>query len=321
MSGVEAEYNQEFGLASDQFPLELLVRDDPPGDVETRAIITGSPDAGVSQATWVDRLFSDTAARRLGVTFPTVGPGVSAYPVITGGGAPKQRGRTQAAVVGAYAAAVVELKPTRNAVHGIYSIEDAARLPGLAAAIQRDMRAAMVERIDRVIFVGDTGANEDTADITGLQTAAITEIALTQAQKVKGDKILESLAALIDGKHAASPQDLNVVTTVGTNALWMGTVQNSAASNETIAGFLRANGITWGVRGDVEAATASGDFAAFIGLARGQRGTAVAPIWSAATLITDKYTGAAKGEVQLTLSYLWAFGLPRTSNYRRIKYS
>ena len=40
-------------------------------------------------------------------------------------------------------------------------------------------------------------------------------------------------------------------------------------------------------------------------------------MWSAATLIRlDPYSGAKSGEVQLTLSYLWAFGIPRTDNYR-----
>ena len=30
------------------------------------------------------------------------------------------------------------------------------------------------------------------------------------------------------------------------------------------------------------------------------------------SLVRDPYTGAAKGEVELTLNYLWNFGLPRT---------
>ena len=50
----------------------------------------------------------------------------------------------------------------------LFSIEDNARLPGLADAIQRDMSAAMSETVDRVCFNGDSGANENSADITGL---------------------------------------------------------------------------------------------------------------------------------------------------------
>ena len=183
-SGPEAEFNQEFGLSSEQLPLELLTRGDDLGDLEKRAAIDG--DAKTSQGSWIDRLFADTAAQRLGVTFPSVAPGVAAYPVTTAGGTPAQRGRTQAAAAGTYTAVVTELKPTRNAVHGVYSIEYNARLPGLADAIGRDMRAAMVEKIDRTVFVGDDGANENTADIAGLTTASITEITLTQTKKVMG---------------------------------------------------------------------------------------------------------------------------------------
>ena len=317
-SGPEAEFNQEFGLSAEQFPLELLTRGDDLADLEKRAKIDG--DAQTRQGTWIDRLFAETAATRLGVTFPSVAPGVSAYPVTTGGGDPKQRGRTEAAAAGTYTVAVTELKPTRNAVHGVYSIEDNARLPGLADAIQRDMRAAMVEKIDRSIFVGDSGAGENTADITGLNTATITEITLTQTNKVKGLEWLKLLAALMDGKHAASEADLNIVLSVGANQLLLSTKEAATISNETVGRFLRANGITWGTRGDIETATTNGKFGAYIGLRRGQAGTAVAPVWSAATLIRDPYSGAAKGEVELTLSYLWAFGIPRTSNYRRLKF-
>ena len=317
-SGPEAEFNAEFGLSAEQFPLELLTRGDDLGDLEKRAAIDG--DAKASQGSWIDRLFSDTAAMRLGVTFPSVPPGVSAYPVTTAGATPAQRGRTQAAAAGTYTATVTELKPTRNAVHGVYSIEDNARLPGLADAIGRDMRAAMVEKIDRTVFVGDDGADENTADITGLTTAGITEVTLSQVNKVSGAEWMKLFAALMDGKHAATEADLNIVLSVGANQLLMSTKESAQVSNDTIARFLRGSGITWSTRGDIEAATTNGKFGAFIGLKRGQAGTAVAPVWSAATLIRDPYSGAKSGEVQLTLSYLWAFGIPRTDNYRRLKF-
>lgn len=34
----------------------------------------------------------------------------------------------------------------------------------------------------------------------------------------------------------------------------------------------------------------------------------------------DHYSGAAKGEIALTLSYLWNFGLPRAANFARVKF-
>jgi len=63
------------------------------------------------------------------------------------------------------------LKPTRNTVRLVFSIEDAARVPGLESALTRDLCMALTEGIDRAIFLGNDGANVNAADITGLQTA------------------------------------------------------------------------------------------------------------------------------------------------------
>ena len=70
-----------------------------------------------------------SAARRVGVTFRSVSPGVAAYPVTTAGGSGVQRGRDEAVGESTYTIAVTEMKPSRNAVHGIYSIEDDMRIP------------------------------------------------------------------------------------------------------------------------------------------------------------------------------------------------
>ena len=316
--GAEAEYNVEYGLPSDQFPLELLTRG-MPMPLETRAAIDG--DAQASQGTWLDRLFADSAAARLGVTMPIVAPGIANYPVMSAGGTPAQRQRAEATSAQTYSVSVNELKPTRKAVHGLYTLEDAARIPGLADAIARDMRAAMVEKVDRDIFKGDAGASGTSADIVGLITStSITEVTLTQANKIKGSEWMELFAAMVDGKHAVNTDDLRVVMSVGANVLLMSTIDTAAVSLDTIAQFLRSNGITWTARGDIETETGNGKFGAFVGRARGQEGSAVAPMWGAAQLVRDPYSSAKSGEVALTLSYLWNLGFPRASNYRRIKF-
>ena len=87
-----------------------------------------------------------------------------------------------------------------------------------------------------------------------------------------------------------------------------------------MAAFLSENGVDWRTRGEIETATTAGKFAAFVGLARGIEGAGVAPVWNSGRLIRDPYTGAAKGETALTLEFLWNFGLPRASNFKRIKY-
>ena len=315
--GPELELNQHLGLAANYFPMRMLAGPEP----EHRAAIDG--DAGAMQGTWLDRVFEGTAAERVGISFRPVAPGIAAYPVTSAGGAPQQRGRTQAADVRTYTVAVTEMKPSRRAVHGVYSIEDDMRLPGLADAITRDMRAAMTESVDLTVFKGDAGANEAGADIAGMQTAipAAGEFTITQANKVKGDETLKAFLALVDGQYAAMMSDVMVVASVGSNVLWGGTVLPSpVTTGRTIAQFLMESGMTWATRGGIDTATAAGDFGAYVGLARGIEGAGIAAVWEQGQLIRDEYTGAKSGEVQLTLNYLWQLAFPRSDSFRRMKF-
>ena len=313
--GAEAEYNSARGIAGNRFPLEILAP-----TVETRA--TTDTDAATVSRRWLDRLFAGTAAERIGVTMESVPSGVASFPVTTAGASAAQRGRTEATADTAWTVGVSELKPTRNAVRLVFSVEDAARLPGLEGALTRELRMALTEGVDRAIFLGDDDANENSADITGLVDAAgLTEKTVTQANKVKGAGVLQVFAELIDGKAAMTASDLRTVMAVGANTLWSHTLANTGASVDTTIGeFLRRFGLDWLVRGEIETNTANGDFGAFIGLGRGLEGAGVAAIWEAGELIRDPYSGAAKGEVALTLSYLWNFGLPRASNFARVKF-
>ena len=312
--GAELEYNQARGIAGNRFPLELLA---PP--VEVRA--TTDTDTQTMPRRWLDRLFAGTAADRLGITMESVPAGVASFPLTTAGASATQRGRSEAAADAAWTIGVTELKPSRNAVRLVFSIEDAARIPGLEAALTRDLRMALTEGVDRAIFLGDTGANENTADVTGLNTASITETEITQANKVLGPGTLSAFTGMVDGIHAMGLGDLRVVSAIGAWRLWEDTVINAAADNMTLAAFLRGAGLSWSSRGEIETATADGDFAAFVGRARGIEGAGVAAVWEAGELIRDPYSGAAKGEVALTLCYFWNFGLPRPANFQRVKFA
>ena len=100
----------------------------------------------------------------------------------------------------------------------------------------------------------------------------------------------------------------------------MTTVHNSAVDNETIAELLRASGMSWSVRGEIDSTTTNGKFGAYVGLGRGVVGAAVCPVGSQGEMVRDPYSGAAEGEVGLTLSTLCNFGTPRTANYKRFKF-
>ena len=145
------------------------------------------------------------------------------------------------------------------------------------------MRMAMVESVDRAVFNGDNGANEDTADIVGMQTAGITESDLDPSRQQKGRRSLEILPGLRGWAVCASLGDVRIVTSVGANVLWHGSIHNAAADNQTIAQFLMASGLTWMARGGIDANTANGDFGAYIGLQRGVEGAGIAAVWEQAS--------------------------------------
>ena len=315
VSGPELEFNQALKIGAHKFPLEIL------STIEERA--TTNVDTVTPPNRWLDRLFSVSAAARVGVTFESVAPGAKSYPITKTGASGAQRGRKEAAAVSPWTFGVTELKPTRNAVHAVFSREDDLRPPGLQDALTRDLRMALVDAVDLAVFEGDADANEDGADITGLQTATdVVEEELTQAEKVKGNDVLGAFALMIDGKHATPGSDLRVVLSVGAQRLWMSTLANTGnAADTTISEFLTRAGIAFSARGGIDTATTAGKFGAFVGRARGIEGAGVAPTWSDGMLIVDPYSGAKTGEIQLTMNTFWNFGLPRPSNFARLKFA
>lgn len=313
VSDAELEYNQALNIPGNRFPLALLA----PEEHRT----TTDAESGVMQQSWLDRLLAGTAAERIGVSMRSVPTGVASYPVTTAGATGAQRAREQDAATAAWSVGTKELKPKRNSVHLEFTIEDAARMPGLEDALRRDLRMGLMEQVDRAIFLGDNGATGNAADIVGLTTqTGMTEKTITQANKVKAKETLVAFAELVDGIHAEGIGDLRTVAAVGANVLWLTTIANATAENQTLAQFLMASGLNWTVRGTIEAATAASDWAAFIGRGRGIDGAAVHAIWDSGELVRDPYTKAKSGEVLLTLNYLHDFDLVRPSNFARVKF-
>ena len=320
VDGAEGEYNAAVEIGGNRFPLELLA---PP----ERRVTAGPEDRAVAGVdiqtmprTWLDRLFADAAATRVGVSMETVPSGAASYPVTTAGAGAAQRGKSQAAADAAWAIGVTELKPKRNAVRLLFNLEDAARIPGLESALTRDLRMALVEGIDRAIFLGDSTATPNVGDVVGLNTATgITEEELTQAQKILWPATVSAFMKMIDGLHASAPADLRIVSSVGASRLWHSTTAN-ANRNESVAQIMNGNGLNFMARANITETTGNNDFGAFIGRGRGINGAGVADVRSAGELIRDPYSGAAKGEVALTLCYLWDFQLPRASNFMRLKF-
>lgn len=309
VDGAELEFCQSLNMTSDQLPLELLAP-------EMRATTDAS---NVERnRRWIDRLFAESQARYAGVSFDSVPAGEATYTVTSAGGSAVQRAKTEAVTDSTWTIGTTTLKPKRLTVTYSYSVEDAARLPGLSDALARDMRAALSESMDAAVFNGDTGATGTDADITGLfDVSGTTAKTLTQANKVKWPETVQTFASLLDGKAAGRLEDLRCVFSVPYNALLVGTSAN-ANLNESLAQVMRGNGLQWRSRADIDDGTANGDKLAIVGLSGGIGGTAVAAVWSNATLVRDIYTGAKKGEVSLTLTSLWDFAVPRASNWAKV---
>ena len=314
VDGAEAEYAAAEGIQDGGFPLELLA----PSEAEVRA--TTNTESTVNTGSWLDRLFATAAAKRVGITMRSVQPGVASFPVTTSGSTGQQQDRSEATTAAVWTVGVTEMKPKRGSVRAIFSVEDQARLPGLEDALKRDLSMALQDSIDRAIFKGDAHPSTAAYDIVGMQSAAISEFTLTQANKVKGQETLAKFLAQVDGLHAESLGDLGIVSSVGCNVLWGSTIVAAAVENQTLAQFLRANGMSWTARYDIDTNTANNDFGAYIGRMRGIEGAGVAAVWSGATMIRDPYSDSSKGEISLVLNYLWDLAFPRTANFKRLKF-
>ena len=314
-AGASLEYNRELGIPANKFDLALLAP-----KLETRAAINGDTDG--SEQPWLDRVMAGSRADYLGVTFRGVAPGVAALPTFTAGADAAQRGRAQSKAASTFTLSVTEHKPTRMTSVGTYSIEDAMRVPGLVAAIRRDMLGAVATQMDKAIFEGDDSSDEDPADIAGFNTLLTGAQAktLTQVNKVKAELVLGLMDDFVDGVYAYDVADLRIVTAVPTYLLWGTTIQNSTVSNETVAQFLRAAGATWTVKNGLGGTTGANALGFIAGLPIGIEGAAVASVWQEAQFLIDEHTDSGTGEIDLILNTLWAFSIPRTANFAKMSY-
>ena len=178
--GAEHEFNQALGLKRPNgFPLRLLA----PAATETRA--TTDTSGAASQSGWLDRLFAMASAMYAGITFESVAPGEATFPVVTAGASGEQQDRREDTTDAAWTVGSTSLKPKRNSVRAVFSMEDDYRLPGLESALRRDLGMAVMDAVDRACFLGDSGPSTASYDIVGLNAAAgVVAETISQANKV-----------------------------------------------------------------------------------------------------------------------------------------
>lgn len=318
--GAAAEFNQHLDIPGNHFPLSMLFK----SEIEHRT--KTDIDTVKTTRPWADMLFSMTKAEALGIRPDPVPAGQASYPLTkTGPTAGAQKGREEAATATAWTTATIDKDPSRNTVAVDLNNEDVLRNPQLRPAIERHCRKAIVVGIDKAIFLSDAGANEDSADITGLaDITSLTEKTITQANVAKPDKNLELFTSLLDGVHAESLSDLGVVLSVPANTLWYDTTLSVASETASIFKTLRAHmmeqGLSWQIRADLADATTNGHWLAFISRKIGLEDSYACPLWDSGKMVVDEYTGARSGKLLLTLHYFWHFQLVRLGNFARAKY-
>ena len=312
LASVEREHNEARKIPEDHVHLSMLAP-----AVESRATTDAS--GQTDQQSWLDRLFAQTAAMRLGIMMEAVGSGVAAYPVTKTGASAAQVARNTAAADSAWTVGITEAVPKRTAARVTISDRDIHRLPGLEAGLRRDLGMAMTEKIDRAVFVGAAGG--DDSGIVGLTgTADVTEVTMTQANKDDMSLILTAIAGLVDGRHALNMGDVNIA--------WSQTAFKKLFAGVYATGFDRLGrevfddaGLgRWVVREGIGADDSAGSFGAVLSLGRGLMGAAVCPIWESAQLVRDMYSGASSGDIQLVLNSYWDFKVLRPSNFGRVKF-
>ena len=170
------------------FPLEILVSQS--RNAQPRTLIPSRARVGglIDCSPWWRLLAS-------ALPLSQSNPGRSRTPSRPPGRRASNGGRKEAADAAAWAFGVTELKPTRNAVHAVFSREDDLRNPGLQDALTRDLRMSLADAVDLAVFEGDTGANEDVARYHRLADRRRTWLKkqLTQSGKIKGADVLASV--------------------------------------------------------------------------------------------------------------------------------
>ena len=118
VEGAARELNEHMNIPLHKFPLRLLAPS--PEELERRT--ETNTDTAVVARNWLDRLFAESAAQRVGITFDAVPAGQQAYPVTTAGAAPVQRGRSQDIADAAWTIGVTTMEPSRHGARAVFNV-------------------------------------------------------------------------------------------------------------------------------------------------------------------------------------------------------
>ena len=300
-------------------PWTMLAGPEHRGAPERRAFTTTAQNDGpLVQRPILQRLFGMGIMDALGVRIDSVPTGMSEWPIITAGAAPDEKAEGTAAT-DAVVATIEEktLKPKRLTGEYEFTHEIAASVPGIEAALRRDLADAVMARMSAQIIDGDgTGAK-----VRGFNTA-IAAPSDAGATAVYAD-YAGAHALAVDGIHATMETEVTSVIGVAVYQHAAGVYQ--AGSGESGSEALRRRGMRCMASPYVGAAANTGQHKANFFHAAGpnggaMRGDSIAAVWPTLEIVRDIYSQASVGVV-LTWISLWdAYTAFRPDAYKRLAF-
>ena len=296
-TGAEAELQAAYGIAGNQVPMAAL-RD--PGAY--RAAVTPGPGTTeTSERNVVQPVFAMGDAAYLSVAMPTVPVGATVFPVLSTRptvAGPFSGSDDAAETTGAFTA--VELKPERLQASFFWRRVDAFTFRGMAEALRMALRSALSEALDKEVI------DRVVTDVSRTAATAADTFATVRSRQVYAN---------VDGRHAMSEAEIRLLVGTATLAHWSGIYRSNNADDSAVDSVRRVAG---GLRVSPHVAAVASNKQDVI-VRKGMAMDAVAPVWSALTLISDEVTKALSGEIVLSAVAMANFRVVRASGFARVE--
>ena len=309
MSGAEAELRAALDLDADQIPLDMLLPSETTASAEHRADAATNVAASIAenQSSIAGRIFAASTGDFLGIDRPTVPVGDSTFIALAAGASADFRSDGVAKDAEAATFTTKTVSPSRVTARYLYGVESTVRLSGMEAALRADLTATLGDKLDRVALAGQAAVSNTSPAVEGL-VSQLTAPGDPSDVATASD-YLGVYPARVDGKYSADGSNVRLLVNADTFKQAYGlqlATSGDLLSEKLPAGRFRASANM--------PATAS-DIATAISYAAGPRRGFVQPVWRAATVIRDPYSGAASGQVALTVVVLAGSALVDAAPY------
>ncbi len=298
VQGAEAEYSASAGCPG-AVPLELFARRSETRrngtDPEARAVTPAPSTTDENLAGIVPAIFDRSAAAWLGIEMPTVPVGDAGYPVLSTSLKGGVVARSSEAPEDAGAFTVSMAQPRRISGAFRFTVEDAARLSGMEAALRANIGSVLSDELDNQAING-SGSGDGT--LNGL-LAIMDDPAAPAANAETFARYVAAAAGHVDGLFAVDLGGIRQLVGVQTYG-HMAAGFRADEDSTTAEGWLMDR--TGGVRTSRRIAAPAGNIQQAIVRRSNPMGdrVAVMPTWEGVQMIRDPYSNARKGEVALT---------------------